>query len=163
MNRFPFQTLLAALALLAAGPAAAAPEFNVDTEAEAGNATRVWISYLADGNVTALDFSVRLDAPADVRGNARDCLSRLPKSHQGMCKLDGNVLRGVIYSPTNAPLPDSNLGSVLLDPDSLLKGASGKSAYGVRNVEVTTVNAQGLSVRADVRISGQLAQSDKGS
>ncbi len=150
-----------ALAMMAAGPLAAAPEFNVDTESADGNATRIWLSYLADSNVTALEFMVELDAPEDVRGNTRDCLASLPKSHSGRCKLDGNVLRGVIFSPTNAALPDTNLGSVLLDPDSMLKAGGEKTGVQVSTVEVSTVNPQGLTVAADVRISGQLAQSGK--
>lgn len=157
-SRIPFFTLLA---LMAAGPLAADPEFNVDTEAAGGNATRVWLSYLADSNVTALEFTVELDAPDNVRGDARDCLANLPKSHRGRCKLEGNSLRGVVFSPSNAPLPDTSLGTVLLDPDSLRKAADGKSLVGITRVEVTTVNAQGLNMGADVRVRGQLAQGGK--
>lgn len=154
-------TLIGLLGLAAAGPLAADPEFNVDTEAAGTNATRIWLSYLADSNVTALEFTVELDAPNNVRGDARECLASLPKSHRGRCKLEGRFLRGVVFSPNNATLPDTNLGSVLLDPDSLLKSADGKSIVDITSVEVTTVNAQGLSVSADVRVSGQLAQSGK--
>lgn len=153
--------LMAVLALVAAAPAAAAPEFSVDTEPAGQDGTRVWLSYLAEGNVTALDFTVSLEAPEDIRGNARECLAGLPKSHRGLCKLDGNTLRGVIFSPTNSPLPDTNIGSVLLDPDSMLKDGGEKSAVEVSDVRVNTVNPQGLTVRADVRISGQQAQTGK--
>lgn len=154
-------TLYAVMALMAAGPLAADPEFNVDTEAAGDNATRIWLSYLADNNVTALEFKVELDAAANVRGDSRDCLSRLPKSHRGRCKLEGNALRGVIFSPTNAALPDTNIGSVLLDPDSLLKAVGEKGPVRITNVEVTTVNARGQNMNADVRVSGQLAQGGK--
>lgn len=150
--------LSAVLALMVASPLAAAPEFNVDSEPVGENGTRLWISYLADNNVTALDFTVHLSSSADIRGNARDCLASLPKSHRGLCKLEGGKLRGVIFSPTNTPLSDTNVGSVLLDPDSMLKQGGEKADLGISSVEVTTVNAQGVTVRADVRISGQLAQ-----
>lgn len=159
MKRFSHSTALLLLAFSL--PVAAAPEFNVEVESAGDNRTRVWLSYLADSNVTALDFTVRLNAPETVRADTRECLVSLPKSHTGLCRVNGNVLRGVIYSPTNTPLPDTNLGSVLIDPDSLLKGADGKAAFDVEGVEVTSVTPQGVSVRADVRISGQSAQSGK--
>lgn len=151
----------AVMALMVAGPLAADPEFNVDTEAAGDNTTRIWLSYLADNNVTALEFKVELDASGNIRGDSRDCLVRLPKSHRGLCKLEGNALRGVIFSPTNAALSDTNIGSVLLDPDSLLKAGGEKGQVSIANVEVTTVNAQGQSMGADVRVSGQLAQGGK--
>lgn len=152
----------AALTCLVALPAAASPEFNVDVEPAGDNRSRVWLSYLADSNVTALDFTVRLDAPDTIRADASACLASLPKSHTGLCRVQGNLLRGVIYSPNNTPLPDTNLGSVVVDPDSLLKGADGKTAHlDINAVEVNTVNPRGITVRADVRVSGQLAQSSK--
>lgn len=156
-----FATLGAVLALMIAGPLSAAPEFNVDTEAVGEESARVWLSYLAEGDVTAMEFTVSLDAPADIRGDARNCLASLPKSHRGLCRLVGNKLRGVIFSPTNASLPDTNLGWVVLDPNSLLKDGGAKSVPEITNVEVTTVNPQGLTVQADVRVSGQLAQTTK--
>ncbi len=49
-----YTALSAVLALMVASPLAAAPEFNVDSEPVGENGTRLWISYLADNNVTAL-------------------------------------------------------------------------------------------------------------
>lgn len=159
MNRIPIPVLLLLLASL---PATAAPEFNVDIDAVGDNQSRVWLSFIADSNVTALDFTVRLDAPNSVRADARQCLVSLPKSHTGICRVEGNLVKGVIYSRNNSTLPDTNLGSIVIDPDSLLKSADGKAALDVNAVEVNTVNSQGISVRADVRVAGQLAQSSKG-
>lgn len=156
MKRF-----LTGLGLLAlAVPALAAPEFNVDVEAAGDNRTRIWLSYLADGNVTALDFTVKLDAPDSVRVDTRECLVSLPKSHAGLCRADGNKLRGVIYSRTNTLLRDTNIGSVTIDPDSLLK-AAGSSDLEINDVQVNAVTPQGATVQADVRVSGQRAQSGK--
>lgn len=152
----------ALLTLALAMPAAAAPEFNVDVEPVGDNGSRVWLSYLADSDVTALDFTVTLDGPEDMRADTSRCLVSLPKSHTGLCQLEGNRLRGVIYSTSNTPLPDTSLGSVLIDPDSLLKSAGAKLGDGIRSVAVNPVTASGTSVNADVRVSGQSAQSSQG-
>jgi|GEM_PF-3519885 len=150
--RSRFTQSLALASLLLAGAASADPEFNVDFRPAENGQTRVLLSYLADNAVTALDFTVHLDVPDAFSADVSKCLGSLPKSHTGLCRLDGKSLHGVIYSPENRALPDANLGSVLVAPGSLAKSGG---QLGVSGVDITTVTANGQTVNANVRVQGQ--------
>lgn len=150
--------MLALASLLVSGAALADPEFNVDFRPADNGQTLVWLSYLADDSVTALDFTVHLDVPDAFSADVSKCLASLPKSHTGLCRLDGKSLHGVIYSPENRALPDANLGSVLVTPGSLAKSGG---QLGVSGVDITTVTAAGRTVNANVRVQGQAIPPNK--
>lgn len=142
-------------ALCLAGAAHAAPEFSVDVEAADGDRSRIFLSYLAEGNVTALDFTVQLDVTGDFSADVSQCMASLPKSHTGACRVRGDTLRGVVYSTENHMLGDTNIGRVMLMPGSLLKAAGTPTELKVRGVNVTAVSPNGNSVTTAVRVNGQ--------
>lgn len=147
---------IAALGLALSGNALAAPEFNVDVKPAGEGRSEVWLSYLAENNVTALDFTVQLDVSGNFSVDARQCLGSLPKTHTGVCQLKGDTLRGVVYSLDNSPLTDTNIGRVLVTPGSLEKG-TGPVELDVRGVDVTAVTPSGSTVSTSVRVNGQSA------
>lgn len=147
----------ALLGLLITGAAHAAPEFNVNVKSADGGRSEVALSYLAEGNVTALDFAVDLGVSGRFHADMRQCLVSLPKTHTGVCRVQGDTLRGVIYSRDNATLGDTNIGVVTVNPGSMLKAGGEPDEMEVRGVSVTAVSPTGSTVNTSVRVNGQTA------
>lgn len=144
-------------AMLLGTAAHAAPEFNVNVKSAEGGRSEVALSYLAEGNVTALDFAVELGVSGRFHADLRQCLVSLPKTHTGVCRVQGDTLRGVIYSRDNATLGDTNIGSVIVEPGSMLKAGVEADEMAVRGVNVTAVSPSGSTVSTSVRVNGQIA------
>ncbi|MGM0657941.1 MAG: hypothetical protein ACQET0_05140 [Pseudomonadota bacterium] len=78
------------------------------------------IDLVSDGNVSALDFEINIGgsdgSPQSL--NVDGCASGLPDSHMGRCRYhaDRGVLKVVVFSMSNAPLPTGSLGEIRVPP-----------------------------------------------
>lgn len=79
------------------------------------------IDLISAGEVVALDFEIRIEAPNGLPTEAglSDCVSMLPKSHMGQCRYhaDRGALKVVVFSVSNAGLPTGPLGRIMLPSD----------------------------------------------
>lgn len=155
MRNFRLTNVTALCGLLLAGAVQAAPEFNVDVKSAGNGRSEVALSYISEGDVAALDFTVQLDVTGQFHADLQRCLASLPKTHTGVCRVQGDTLRGIIYSRDNTPLVDTNIGQVVVEPGSMLKAGAGPDDMAVRGVDVTAVSPAGRNVSTSVRINGQ--------
>lgn len=75
------------------------------------------LDFLNEDRVTALQFDIIIDGVSNKQMKAvslDSCISGLPKTHIGVCKLNNNRLRVLVYSQSNAILESGSIGSFIL-------------------------------------------------
>ncbi len=82
------------------------------SENKEGNFT---MDFLNENDVTAMQFDVVLSKTNFNKSNIGTCVTSLPKSHVGTCKIKGNILRVIIFSKDNSILESGEIGSFKLN------------------------------------------------
>jgi hypothetical protein len=95
-----------AAGMLVAGAANAGNELIMVAEKSAGPIFSA--DAMLDGQAVGLQFRVRINGASEkTQINLDNCLKAIPKTHQGGCGVspDKQVVTGLVFSMTNAPLP----------------------------------------------------------
>jgi len=74
------------------------------------------------GEVRASAMSFVVKFPGGFAADVTDCLADLPSDFQGGCKAYHDEVRVILFSPTNAPVPSTTLGSLIFTPASSRDG-----------------------------------------
>jgi hypothetical protein len=138
--------LLATVLVFGSGAAMAGNEFLVVSEqAKAGGI--VSLDFASDGTGTGVEARIAF-GEEKVSVDTSKCLAGLPKTHTGSCVYNGKELVVLVYSMTNALLPEGmlELGSVRVRGS--LGKASGKPT--VESLVVGSPQAQQVSAKAAV-------------
>ncbi len=124
----------------AAGTSAATSEVLV-THKVMKSGSEVSIELNNTAGVSAMDFIVSGSPEAIKAIDASTCMSGLPSSHRGACRVVNGQLKVIIYSPTNEPLSTGIVSSLRLNTTQNVQ-------LSVSNVNM--FSADGSAVKADV-------------
>ena len=67
------------------------------------------VDAISDGTATALEIRIDMGLSKDAKVNTSRCAVALPRSHQGSCVFNGKEVVVLVYSTTNALLPEGNI------------------------------------------------------
>lgn len=134
-----------AVALFALAGAASAAELVV-TSQNAKGASAVGLDFVSDGNATAFQARLAIAGAEEKNTDVSKCLSGLPKSHQGSCKVtkSGEVTI-IVFSGTNAPLPN---GLVSIGQIGLRNTAGAKAGSKIQVTELLVSDPSSNAVQA---------------
>lgn len=100
--------------LLAASFGAGANDLMV-TPTPNGTATEIKFEFVNDGNVSALEFELKLAGIGESQLDFSGCTAGIYTNHAGTCSFKNGVLTVIVFSPQNEALPTLELGSVKIN------------------------------------------------
>lgn len=100
--------------------------------------------------ITAMMFSINIGELSEQQIDLAKCVSGLPETHVGFCKYNPGVVKVVIYSNSNALLPQiGNIGSVKIESRgrvALLTQAGRNSSHSVKFADVVFSKTDGVDI-----------------
>lgn len=97
-------TQVLAISLIMVG-SASSNDLIVTVE-KAASGQGVALDFSSDGTASALQMRFKVGDAKKANVDLSKCVAGLPKSHSGECRFDKGVLTVLVYSDTNATLPN---------------------------------------------------------